>query len=176
MLRARGYASRLHSETWFWAMELSVFVSLFLTILITARVPISSLGIDSWSASSVLPTDFVLSVLGITIVAYLFRSWILPALRRLGVAALWGGRYTGADFLQPLHVTFSFIEKELFDKANRVQLEGLSSIAPHPTNEALDAALSSANSIEGPSLPSHRRRTDNVVPRVVGGKAPGSGI
>jgi hypothetical protein len=138
-------------------MEITVFFSLFLMIVIISRIPLDALGIRGWRSDSVLPTDFVLSVLGLTIAAYFLRSWILPALRRLGIAALWGGKYTGSEFLQPLHANFSFIEKELFDKCNRVQLESLSMIAPHPTNEVLDSALAAANSIEGPQVPVQRR-------------------
>jgi hypothetical protein len=152
VLRSRSYPSRFHFDVWSWATERAIFLSIFISILILLRLPLDALGIPAWvTADSTPPTTFVLISLGLSVLFYGLRRGMLPCLRWLGVAALWDGRYTGGEFLRQLPVYFNFMEKELFDKANRVELERQNLVLHRFRDNVLDDAFSTiSTSIEGP--------------------------
>ena len=164
--RERAYPLRAAKDPWFGLFETVVFVSLLLTTLIVARNPLTTLGLD-WPTSSVRASDFVLGVIVLAVVLFYMRGWIVAGLRRVGAEGLMGGSYTDRALLQRIRAYLSFLEEELFGKANRVYLAAEYTPSLATSSGVLAEMRSAANAVaeSEPHLP--------VSSKAVGG---GSGV
>lgn len=151
--RMRSYPFSILEDSWLPALRGVVLVSCFLLTLVIARNELSALDI-TWERKPIDPASFLLGVLVLPFAFYAFRSAIIGSVHFFGLERFVSALPSRRDQLWGIRTQFSFLVEELFEKANRVQMNVMTrmpSLASSSTT--LREVLSSANYILGPSLP-----------------------
>jgi hypothetical protein len=145
---ARCYPRRLYRDVWSGALLAIVSLAMLSSTIIIARNPLDPYKPFTWPVSRPNVAEWVLGVLGITLLWLIARVVILVLFDRAYVFDSCLGRRR--HDLTRLRAFLRHIETLLFDKANRMQLETFrqqSSVAL--TAERMDSGQTPGNVIRG---------------------------